>query len=121
MLGDTTVASFLWLVVCVALILVLAFWFTRFAGSRGGFGGLQPPRQMELLDQLPLGRDQRLVLTRVGERFFLLGTGPGGINLLAEFTAEEAAAWKSEAGKPPGKYPSFQESLITILRQKGRR
>ena len=72
---------------------------------------------MEALDQLPLGRDQRVVLVRAGERFLLLGATPAGISLLAELTKEEAASWKREAEERPG----FQEALMTVLSQKKRR
>lgn len=74
---------------------------------------------MEVLDRLPLGRDQSVVLARVGERYLLLGAGTAGITLLAELTAEEAASWK-----PPetaGERPGFKEAFLTVMKQKGRR
>ena len=115
--GDTTLASFLWLIICVVLVMGLAYWFTRYVAGRGALRGFQPGRQMEALDQLPLGRDQRVVLVRAGERFLLLGATPAGISLLAEHTKEEAASWKREAEERPG----FQEALMTVLSKKKRR
>ena len=73
---------------------------------------------MEALDRLPLGRDQSVILARVGERYLILGATPAGISLLAELTAEEAAAWKRPAGPEKS---GFQEALTTIMKQKGRR
>ena len=119
MLGDATLASFLWLIVCVVLVIGLAYWVTRYVAGRGGFGPLSGGRQMEVLDQLPLGRDQRVVLARAGERYLLLGATPSGITLLAELTEEEAASWRTP--QAAGEKMSFQEAFTTMLKQKGRR
>ena len=118
--GDANLASFLWMLVCVVLIIGLAFWFTRFVAGRGALGAFSGGRRMEILDRLPLGRDQSVVLARVGERYLLLGAGTAGVTLLAELTGEEAAAWK-----PPetaeGEKPGFKEAFLTMMKQKERR
>lgn len=117
--GDAVLASFLWMLICVVLIVGLAYWFTKHVAGRGALGALSGGRQMEVLDRLPLGRDQSVVLARVGERYLLLGAGTAGVTLLAELTAEEAASWRP-AQAPKGN-PGFKEALITIMKQKGRR
>ncbi len=119
MLGDTALVSFLWMAVCVVLVIGLAYWFTKFTAGRGTFGVFQGGRQMEVLDRLPLGRDQSVVLARVGERYLLLGAGTAGITLLAELTAEEAASWKPPAAEEDR--PGFKEAFVTIMKQRGRR
>lgn len=117
--GDTTLISFLWLVICVVLTIGLAYWFTRYIASRGGFGTLNGGRQMEVLDQLTLGRDQKMVLVRAGGRYLLLGVTPAGISLLAELTAEEAASWKMP--QEAGEKMSFSAAFEAVLKQKKRR
>lgn len=75
---------------------------------------------MEVLDRMPLGRDQSLILARVGERYLLLGAGTAGVTLLAELTEEEAVVWKppeTAAGEKPG----FKEAFLTIMKQRERR
>ena len=119
MLGEdaATLASFLWMIVCVVLIMGLAYWFTRYIAGRGAV--LRGGRRMEVLDRLPLGRDQSVILARVGERYLLLGTGTAGVTLLAELSAEEAASWEQpQAG---GENPGFKEAFLTMMKQKGRR
>lgn len=116
--GDAALASFLWLVICVVLIVGLAYWFTRYVAGRGAFGAFQGGQQMEVLDRLPLGRDQSVILARVGERYLLLGAAPAGIALLAELSAEEAASWKRPAA---AEKMGFKEAFDTIMKQKGRR
>lgn len=118
MLEDSVWPSLLWMLICVAVITGAAYWATRRLAGRGvsfGRGG-----QMELLEQLALGREQRLVMVRIGGRYFLLGVTAGEISALAEFTAEEAALWQRDQAEqqPP---PSFQEALQLTLKNRGRR
>ena len=118
--GDAALASFLWMLVCVVLIIGLAYWFTKYVAGRGALGAFSGGRRMEVLDRLPLGRDQSVVLAGVGARYLLLGAGTAGVTLLAELTGEEAAAWKppeAEAGEKPG----FKEAFLTIMKQRERR
>ena len=117
--GDATLASFLWMLVCVVLIIGLAYWFTRYVAGRGALGAFSGGRRMEVLDRLPLGRDQSVILARVGERYLLLGAGTAGVTLLAELTAEEAASWR--AAETAEERPGFKDAFLTILKQKGRR
>ena len=118
--GDAALASFLWMLVCVVLIMGLAYWFTKYVAGRGALGAFSGGRRMEVLDRMPLGRDQSLILARVGERYLLLGAGTAGVTLLAELTEEEAVVWKppeTAAGEKPG----FKEAFLTIMKQRERR
>lgn len=118
--GDAALASFLWMLVCVLLIMGLAYWFTKYVAGRGALGAFSGGRRMEVLDRMPLGRDQSLILARVGERYLLLGAGTAGVTLLAELTEEEAVVWKppeTAAGEKPG----FKEAFLTIMKQRERR
>lgn len=118
--GDAALASFLWMLVCVVLIIGLAYWFTKHVAGRGALGAFTAGRRMEVLDRLPLGRDQSLILARVGERYLLLGTGTAGVSLLAELTGEEAASWRPEDTAEEER-PGFKDAFLTALKQKGRR
>lgn len=93
-------------VLIVVAILGLAFLVTRYVGTKGG------PRitrrdshnlQMKILSQLPVGRDQRLVVADIAGRYFLLGLSTSGISNLAELTKEDIDTWQActSAGEPP--------------------
>lgn len=125
MLSGSPFFSLLWMVVSVVVIIALAYWFTKYVAGRGGLGAFGPLKAgggLEVLAQLPLGRDQKLIVARAGERFFLLGVTASDISMLAEFTAEEAALWrKSAETENNSETASFRQALDTVLRQKGRR
>ena len=123
MLGDAG-ASLLGMAASAVLIIVLAYWFTRYVVGRGALGprlGGRNAGQMEVLVQLALGREERLVLVRVGERYLLLGVTAGSISALAELTKEDAALWQEKQDGPSGQTPTFGEAFRQILHQRGRR
>ena len=112
------------MLVSVVLILGAAYWFTRYAAGRGLFGQARPGARMKIHDQLVLGRDQRLALVQVGGRWFLLGAASGSVSLVAELTAEEAAAWQEGPKDPEGggaEKPGFREAFLQAIQQKRRR
>ena len=119
--GGDTWLSLLWVVLCVAVILVLAYWFTRYVAR--GFPGIQGPRgseRFQVLARLALGREQSLALVRAGERYFLLGVTPAGISNLAEFSGEEAEGWlKAQESQPAP--PSFREAVRLVMEQRKQR
>ncbi len=125
MLSGNPLFSLLWMMICVVAIIALAYWFTKYVAGRGGLGAFGPLRAgggLEVLAQLPLGREQKLVVVQAGERFFLLGVTASKVSMLAEFTAEEAALWRENTERESkSETPSFRQALDTVLRQKGRR
>ena len=123
MLSGSPIFSLLWMIVSVVVIIALAYWFTKYVAGRGGLGAFAPMRageELEVLAQLPLGREQRLMIARAGERFFLLGVTASEVSMLAEFTQEEAALWRRSAERESkSETPSFREALNTVMRHKG--
>jgi flagellar protein FliO/FliZ len=130
MWGSSIWLSLLWTVICLIVILGLAYWVSRYV-ARGGMGRFGPGRGTEhlrVLAQLTLGKEQRLALVQAGSRYFLLGVTQSQINTLAEFTREEAEQWQSrpegETGPDGGTGqtpPSFGEALHRVLQErKGR-
>lgn len=127
MFGDSIVASFLWLIIMILVIIALAYWFTRYMAGHGAFGVVaRLGGGLEVLAQLPMGRDQRLVVVQAGERYFLLGVTAAEITLLTEFTEEEAAVWKQQsnaASNSGGQLspPAFREAFSRLLQKNRRR
>ena len=110
--------SLLWLLVCVLVIVVLAYLFTKHVAGRGGMLGLSGGNErFKVLARLPLGRDQSVALVQAGERYLLLGVAPSGLSLVAELTKEEAEAMCAPPADQPAP-PSFSEALRTVLKQK---
>jgi len=114
-----SILSLMWVLLCVVVIIVLAYVFTKYAvGRRGGLlGGVGGTEQFKVLSRLPLGREQFLALVQAGNRYFLLGVASTGVSPVAELSQEEAQALY--APPPEGQTPpSFGEALRTVLKQK---
>ncbi len=115
-----SILSLVWLLVCVLVIIALAYLFTKYvAGRSGGFLGIGGGTDgFKVLARLSLGREQSLALVQAGKRYFLLGVAPSKVSLVAELTREEAQELypQSTPGQPAP--PSFGEALRTVLKQK---
>ena len=126
MLGGSAWASLLWALLCIVVILGLAYWFTKYVVGRGGAQLLRPGRNagnLKVLSQLSVGKDQHLAVVQAGERFFLIGTTPSQITLLTEFTQEEAQSWQTQppAAAEGQQLPTFGEALRQVLNQRKQR
>lgn len=117
--------SLLWLIICVILILGLAYFFTKYVVGRGipmsRYG--VPGGMLNAVARMHLGRDQQIVLIRAGERYFLIGSTATQITTLAELSAEEVGAW-CEKDRQMGEveqHPSFAQSLREVLKQRNGR
>ncbi len=114
--------SLLGVLAVVVLILYLAYLTTRWIGTHSVPGGAGIPLsggsgRFCLLGQLGVGRGERLVLARLGERCYLLGVTERQITLLRELDGDEAAEWIAKSESAPSA-PGFREVLSQTLRKK---
>lgn len=114
------IGSLLWALLVTCAVLALAYWFTRHVAGRMAMGRSLQGR-LQILDQVSLGRDQRLVVARAGTSVYFLGVTPGGISCLRILPEEEAAPWLEQQGPgaPPGG-TGFAEALRKVMEQRKR-
>lgn len=74
--------DYLGILIVFCAILFLAWLTTRLIGRR--FAGDVRNRRMQVVETLPLGMDRSLLLVRVGQRHYLLATGRGRTDFMAE-------------------------------------
>lgn len=112
--------SLLGTLVVIVAVLALAYVFTRYvAGHTVSGGPAKGGEHLSVIAQLPLGREQKLVLVRLGERCLLLGVTQSSIVCLRELSAEEAAELQQKAAAEPAA-PSFHNALRSVLEQRKR-
>ena len=115
--------SLLGILLVLLLVLGGCWLFTRWAGTglSGSFLTPAAQRQMKVLERLAVGKDQALLVVRLADRYFLLGSSPSGFSLLAELTEEEGSLWDApppsddNAGRTP---PDFQEWMRKLREKK---
>ena len=111
--------SLLGTLVVIVAVLALAYVFTRYvAGHTVSGGPAKGGEHLSVIAQLPLGREQKLVLVWLGERCLLLGVTQSSIVCLRELSAEEAAELQQKAAEPAA--PSFHNALRSVLEQRKR-
>lgn len=73
-------------VLTVAAVLLLAYWCSRMLARQwlksSASGSLQ------ILEQLQVGQDRRILLLKIGEKNYLIGVSQAGIQLLTEVEGE---------------------------------
>ncbi len=102
--GELLVKSIVALVIVVGIILLFS-WYIK--------GYLRRSREsdfIKILDKIYLDGRRFLCLVKVGEKFFLLGVGDGGVNLIAEM--EKVTALE---GEEIDVTPSFKRQLERFL------
>lgn len=117
----------LWALFVTCLILALAYWFTRhvvgtMAGGKLTRGKLARGRRITVLEQVPVGKDQRLLLVRVGEQLYLFGAAPGGFTNLGEVPQELLDEDQNTTGSNSTGTLSenFAQALRRVLEQRKR-
>lgn len=114
--------SLIGMCLCVAVILYLAYWFTRRI-SMGNLGGtMTSGGHMRLYDRLPLGQNKAVVVARVGLRWLVLGVSDGQITLLTELSEEESRIWRqTKQVSSEAAVPKFSDIISDVLRRKNDR
>lgn len=98
------IGALMWIVV----ILVLAYWCSRYLGKR--YGGGVSGKYLKVLDRIQVGADRYLFLLKLQDHTYLIGVSPAGVQLLSEpedFVGEPEEEPRFDSGAGPG----FQELL----------
>ena len=108
--------SVLGILLALAMVLLGSYFVTRWAGTGlyGRIGAAGGGQHLRVLERLPLGRDQAIIVVQAAGRYFLLGSSPSGFSLLAELTEEEGGRWESppsSGGPPKGEKADFRAIL----------
>lgn len=122
---DNPWASLLGMIVSVAVVTGLAYWFTRcvIGGNRfKSLGLLQKNEQLQVLTQTQIGKEQKVAVIQAGMRYFLLGVTAQNISLLAELSKEEASIWQHQQGEEGSEsMPHFHQALVDALQKRKKR
>lgn len=112
----------LWALFVTCLILALAYWFTRYVVGNMAGGRLGRGRYITVLEQISVGKDQRLLLVKVGERLYLYGAAPGGFTNLGEVPQELLDDEEITPGSKSNAAGSenFAQALRRVLEQRKR-
>ena len=105
--------------IILALLLVLGgcYLVTRWAGTGLGGGPGRGSARIRIVERVPVGRDQALLVVRLADRYLLLGSSSAGFSLLAELTEEEGALWAPDVSPTDRPSMDFRE-LMRKLREK---
>ena len=113
------VGSVFFVLLCLVLVLVLAYQSIRLLGRRVGSAG-SAAGSIKVLDRLPLAQDQTLYIVEAAGKTLLLGATPQGVRLVCELDPS-ALPKTPPANQGPGQAGSFGELLRGLRAQGARR
>lgn len=106
------------MLLCVAAILFLAYWFTRHVASGKVISGGSARSHMRVRDRLSLGTNKMLLIVSIGERWLVLGVTGEQITQIAELDPEQIQAWEEQDRQGTQTPAGFADILSNALRGK---
>lgn len=92
------------------LVLVLAYYATKFVGKKYGARG-QGSQMIRVLDRVAISQDKQLLIIRAAGKTMLIGTAPHAISKLCDIDETELPP---EPDEEPG--PAFSQVLSNLIR-----
>ncbi len=82
----------------IIAVLALAYLFTKHVAGRLYTGGANNFRskRMQVLEQLVIGKDQKLLIVQMGSELYFIGAAQGNITCIEHISQENAQKWKDE-------------------------
>ncbi|MGI5962444.1 MAG: FliO/MopB family protein [Lawsonibacter sp.] len=112
----------IWALGVIAVVLALAYGCTRMIAGHSGTRWMTSyqGRKIQVLEKVVVGKEQQLLLVRLGEVYCFLGVSQGNITCLRQATEEEIRLWEQEDTKPleAGETMNFASALRKVIRQR---
>ena len=114
------------MIVVVTVVIMLAYFFTRYiVGSGWGRNTVFPQKSggVSILAQTSVGKEQHLAIVQAAGRYFLLGITPQSISMLAELTEEEISVWMDHQGGrgEVRQGTPFRQAFMDVLQRENKR
>ena len=114
------ILALVWSIAVVCAVLALAYLFTRYVVGRAA--GQIKGRKICPIEQIVVGRDQKLMLVQVEDRVYLLGIATGGITVVDVLPDETVEMWKQEKKvEGTNNTMGFPDALRKLLEQRKQR
>lgn len=120
MLSESPWVSFLGMAISVVIITCLAYLFTKYVVGmkQGMFQSAQKKESMRVINQMYLGKNQRLVIVKVMQKYMVLGVTENNVTMIREMEEQEIRPWiEEEDEKGLAGKTDFKKSLIEILKK----
>lgn len=98
--------SLLGSVITVVLVLMLAYWCSRFLGKN--WSKAAAGRNMKVIEQIQLGPDKKILLIKLKDHNYLVGVSQAGIQLLADV---EGQFEEAPANEDSTEFPAFRDHI----------
>ena len=111
---DGTIMPLLLALVAVGVVLYLSYVFSRYMAS--GAAKINKSKNIKIIDRVVLGQDRMILIAKIGEKHYLIGSSPQSIQILTELSGSDIADDtypENFSGNTP-----FKETLKGMLHKK---
>jgi len=98
----------------VGVVLYLSYLFSRYLAI--GAAKVNKSRYIKIIDRIVLGQDRIILITQIGEKYYLIGSSPQSIQILAEL--DEKAITDISLSERTGENVVFKDRLKGLLAKK---
>lgn len=108
--GSSIVSMFV-VLFAVILILFLAWWCSRYLGKT--WNRHAKGKYMTVIDSMPVGQDRTLLIVKIEETCYLVGSSAAGVQLLCELSLDFSQQPEEGSVPPVNPYinPEFQKKF----------
>jgi flagellar protein FliO/FliZ len=104
------------IVIFLPFVLLLIYISARFGGSK--LQSLQNGKYIKVLERVPLTKDSSLVVTKIGEKGYVLSSSSGKVEILTQISNEELLKVEDSAINPIPQFISVKEFVVKKLKLK---
>jgi len=105
------------IIIFLPCVLILIYLSAKFGGSK--LQSMQNGKYIKVIERVPLTKDSSLVVTKIGEKGYVLSSSSGGINILTKLSDEELLHAENNLKKPMPEFISAKEFILKKLNIKG--
>ena len=99
------------IIIFLQLVLLLIYISAKFGGSK--LQSMQNGKYIKVLERVPLTKDSSLVVTKIGQKGYVLSSSSGKIEILTHMSGEELLQVENTAKNKIPEFISVKEFLNT--------
>jgi len=105
------------IIIFLPCVLILIYLSAKFGASK--LQSMQNGKYIKVIERVPLTKESSLVVTKIGEKGYVLSSSNGGINILTKLSDEELLQVESRLKEPMPEFVSIKEFVLKKLKLKG--
>ena len=105
------------IIIFLPCVLILIYLSAKFGGSK--LQSMQNGKYIKVIERVPLTKDSSLVVTKIGDKGYVLSSSNGAVNILTKLSGEELLQVENRLKNKVPEFISVKEFIFKKLNLKG--